>query len=177
MTDIQSLRFGQSPNMSTNVTKTFFPSLQHRRCHLCANRWIRSEAHSELAVRQRRRNQRTLFQSPKDSVEGTEMHPAIRCCFPSNVASRTSQKRQVHPIANHHCRWRARDFQARLLPDCDSSCWRGTLHILHRKPHLPFPHSSHHSILGILACSIRLLTTLYLNVSSPFLLSSVVVST
>ena len=42
---------------------------------------------------------------------------------------------------------------------------------------ITFPHSSHHSILGISACSIRLLTTLYLNVSSPFLLSSVVVST
>jgi len=40
-----------------------------------------------------------------------------------------------------------------------------------------FPHSSHHSILGISACSIGLLTTSYLNVSSPFLLSSVVVST
>jgi hypothetical protein len=121
MTDIQSSRFGQSPNMSTNVTKTFFPSLQHRRCHLSANRRIRSEAHSELAVRRRRRNRRTLFQSPKDSVEGTDMHPAIRCCFPSNVAARTSQKRQVHPIPNHHCRWIARDFQARLLPDRDSS--------------------------------------------------------
>ena len=42
---------------------------------------------------------------------------------------------------------------------------------------LAFPHSSHHSILGISACSIKLLTTSYLSVSSPFLLSSVVVST
>jgi len=33
------------------------------------------------------------------------------------------------------------------------------------------------TILGISACSIGLLTTLYLNVSSPFLPSSVIVST
>jgi len=34
---------------------------------------------------------------------------------------------------------------------------------------ITFPHSSHHSILGISTCSIGLLTTLYLNDSSPFL--------
>ena len=34
---------------------------------------------------------------------------------------------------------------------------------------ITFPHSSHYSILGISTCSIGLLTTLYLNDSSPFL--------
>jgi len=33
----------------------------------------------------------------------------------------------------------------------------GYLHILHYKPYF-FPHSSHHSILGVLACSIGHLT-------------------